>query len=231
MTGHKPISALVGQCLLLLVVFKLIRPQATCNECIAFISNKSNNARVFLEKDVSKAQRKLDYTMQVTSTIPYQVFTEHNLNFCHLYWTWLWPLGIHGTPRRLWLMGMSLGCISIQPTINQVCGGLKKCWSEVNDLETMKSYSSSAQTKNAYIACTVLEVWWKWLCSLLFLLLLLEICSCGRSADGFSRLISVMKKLYMTTSAMILKLVETRSPFARSFSWWSCTWQARQIAK
>ena len=53
-TGHKPISALTGQYLLLLVVFKLIWPQATYIKCIAFIANKSNDARVFLEKDVSK---------------------------------------------------------------------------------------------------------------------------------------------------------------------------------
>ncbi len=39
-----------------------------------------------------------------------------------------------------------------------------------------------------------------------------------------ARLILVMKKLYMTMSAMILESVETRSPFARSFSWWLCTW-------
>jgi hypothetical protein len=42
-------------------------------------------------------------------------------------------------------MGMSSGCISIQPTINQVCGGLEKRWSEVNDVETM-NFSSSAKT-------------------------------------------------------------------------------------
>jgi hypothetical protein len=70
-TGHKPISALTGQYLLLLVVFKLIWSQATCIKCIAFIANKSNDARVFLEKDVSKALRKLVYTMKVTSTIAY----------------------------------------------------------------------------------------------------------------------------------------------------------------
>jgi hypothetical protein len=105
MTGHKQISALMGQYLLLLVVFKLSRPQATYIECIAFIANKSNNARVFLEKDGNKAQRKLGYTMKVTSTIAYQAFTECNLNHHCLYWTWPWPLGIHGTPRRLLIDG------------------------------------------------------------------------------------------------------------------------------
>jgi hypothetical protein len=99
MTRNKPILALTGQYLLLLVVFKLIWPQATYIKCIAFIANKFINARVFLEKDVSKALRKLGYTMKVMSTIAYQAFTERNLNHRHLYWTWPWPLGIHGTPR------------------------------------------------------------------------------------------------------------------------------------
>ncbi len=46
-----------GQYLPLLVVFKLIWPQATYIECTAFIANKSNDARVFSKKDVSKALR------------------------------------------------------------------------------------------------------------------------------------------------------------------------------
>jgi hypothetical protein len=39
--------------------------------------------------------------MKVMSTIAYQAFTERNLNHYCLYWTWPWPHGIHGTPRRL----------------------------------------------------------------------------------------------------------------------------------
>jgi hypothetical protein len=117
-TGHKPISALTRQYLLLLVVFKLIWSQATFIECIAFIANKSNNARVFLEKDVSKALRKLGYTMKVTSTIAYQAFTERNLNCHRLYWTWPWPLGNHGTPRRLLIDGDEFG-LHINPANNQ----------------------------------------------------------------------------------------------------------------
>jgi hypothetical protein len=109
MTGNKPISALTGQYLLLIVVFKLIWPQATYIECITFIANKSNDARVFLERDVSKALRKLGYTMKVISTNAYQAFTERNLNSRYLYWTWPLPLGIHGTPRRLLIDGDELG--------------------------------------------------------------------------------------------------------------------------
>jgi hypothetical protein len=103
MTGNKSISALMGQYLLLVVVFQLIWPQATYIECITFIANKSNDARVSLEKDVSKALKKLGYTMKVTSTVAYQAFTERNLNCPHLYWTRPWLLGIHGTPRRFFI--------------------------------------------------------------------------------------------------------------------------------
>jgi hypothetical protein len=39
--------------------------------------------------------------MKAMSTIVYQAFTEKNFNCHHLYWIWPWPLGTHGTPRRL----------------------------------------------------------------------------------------------------------------------------------
>lgn len=67
MTGNKPVSALSGQYLLLLVLIKLIWPQANYFECIAFIANQSDDAKVFSEGDVSLALRKLGYTMKVTS--------------------------------------------------------------------------------------------------------------------------------------------------------------------
>ena len=51
MTGNKPVLALSGQDLLLLVLIKLIWPQANYYECIAFIANQSDDAKVFLEGD------------------------------------------------------------------------------------------------------------------------------------------------------------------------------------
>ncbi len=58
---------------------------------------------------MSKALRKLGYTMKVMPTITYQVFTEHSLNCHFLDWTWPWPLGIHGTARRLLIDGDEFG--------------------------------------------------------------------------------------------------------------------------
>jgi len=81
-------------------MFKLIWPQANYCECIAFIANHSDDARIFSEQDVGRALRKLGYTQKVTSTVAYQAFTQRNLDRRHLYWTRPWPVGIHGTPRR-----------------------------------------------------------------------------------------------------------------------------------
>ena len=44
MTGNKPTVTLPGQHLLLLVIFKLIWPQWTIFEAIAFIANESDDA-------------------------------------------------------------------------------------------------------------------------------------------------------------------------------------------
>ena len=79
MTGNKPLSELSGKYLLLLVLFKLIWPQANYFECIAFIANSTNDAKIFTEGDIGKALRRLGYTMKVTSTVAYQALMERNL--------------------------------------------------------------------------------------------------------------------------------------------------------
>ena len=77
--GNKPVSALSGEYLLLLVPCKLIWPWANHYECIAFIANESNNVRIFTEKNVSLALRKVGYTRKVMLMVAYQVFTERSL--------------------------------------------------------------------------------------------------------------------------------------------------------
>jgi hypothetical protein len=99
-TGNKPSSAILEQYLLLLVMFKLIWSQANYGECIAFIANKSDDARIFSEQDVGIALRKLGYMIQVMSTVAYQAFTQRNLERRQLYWTRPWPVGIHGIPQH-----------------------------------------------------------------------------------------------------------------------------------
>jgi transposase len=100
MTGNKPSSDLSGEYLLLLVIFKFIWPQSNYCECIAFIANESDDARIFLEFEIGLALRKLGYTQKVTSTVAYQAFTQVNLDRRRLFWTRPWPVGIHGIPRR-----------------------------------------------------------------------------------------------------------------------------------
>jgi transposase len=79
----------------------LIWPQANYFECIAFIANQTDDAKIFTEGAIGKALRRLGYTMKVTSTVAYQAFTERNLTRRRLYWTMPWPIGIHEIPRRL----------------------------------------------------------------------------------------------------------------------------------
>jgi hypothetical protein len=101
MTGNKASSELLGQYLLLLVMFKLIWPQSNYFECIVFIANETADAKIFSKKEVSRALQKFGYTTKVTSTIAYQAFTEHNKHRRQLYWNEPWPLAIYGIPRRL----------------------------------------------------------------------------------------------------------------------------------
>jgi hypothetical protein len=53
-----------------------------------FIANKSKDAWIFGEKDVSRALWKLGYMVKVTFTVlAYQAFMEQNLNCCCFFWT------------------------------------------------------------------------------------------------------------------------------------------------
>ena len=97
-TGNKSNSELSGHYLFLLVLFKW--PQANYYECIAFIANETPNAKIFNQKAVSRALRRLGYTRKVTSTVAYQALTDQNLRRREMFFTRQWPYGIMGTPRR-----------------------------------------------------------------------------------------------------------------------------------
>ena len=99
-TGNKSNSELSGHYLFLLVLFKMIWPQANYYECIAFIANETPNAKIFNQKAVSRALRRLGYTRKVTSTVAYQALTDRNLRRREMFFTRQWPYGIMGTPRR-----------------------------------------------------------------------------------------------------------------------------------
>ena len=59
MTGNKPRSELSGEYLFLLVLFKMIWLHSSYYECIAFIANESDDARIFSLMAVSRALIKL----------------------------------------------------------------------------------------------------------------------------------------------------------------------------
>ena len=79
MTRNKPRSKLSGKYPFLLILFKMIWPHSSYYECIAFIANNSEDARIFSLMDVSRALRKLGYTTKFTLTVAYQTFTARNL--------------------------------------------------------------------------------------------------------------------------------------------------------
>ena len=100
MTGNKSRSELSGNYLFLLVLFKMTWPHSSYYECIAFIANETNDAKIFNEMAISRALRKLGYTTKITSTVAYQAFTTRNLIRRQQFWNEPWPVGIHGTPRQ-----------------------------------------------------------------------------------------------------------------------------------
>jgi hypothetical protein len=100
MTGNKSRSKLSDHYLFLLVLFKMIWPHLSYYKCIAFIANKTDNAKIFNEIAISRALRKLGYMAKITTTVAYQAFTTRNLIRCRQFWNEPWPVGIHGTPRQ-----------------------------------------------------------------------------------------------------------------------------------
>ena len=99
MTGNRPQRGLSGDYLLLLILYKLIWPHSSYYECIAFIANESDNARIFTTVAVSNALNALGYTMKVTSTVAFQAFTQTNMLRRNLFWTREYPIGIRGIRR------------------------------------------------------------------------------------------------------------------------------------
>ena len=97
-TGNKSRSKLSGNYLFLLVLFTMIWPHSSYYECIAFIANETNDAKIFNKMAISRALRKLGYTTKITSTVAYQAFTMRNLIRQQQFWNKPWPVGIHGTP-------------------------------------------------------------------------------------------------------------------------------------
>ena len=78
----------------------MIWPQANYYQCIKFIANETPSVKIFTERAVGRTLLRLGYTNKITSTVPYQAFTDHNLHRCHMFWNNPWPLGFMGMPRR-----------------------------------------------------------------------------------------------------------------------------------
>ncbi len=100
MTGNKSRSESSGHYLFLLVLFTMILPHLSYDECIAFIANKMDNAKIFNEIAVNRALRKLGYTTKINSMVTCQAFTTRNLICCQQFWNEPWPVGVYETLRQ-----------------------------------------------------------------------------------------------------------------------------------
>jgi len=80
--------------------FKLIWPQATREECSAFIAIYSSDGRVLTNTEVTKGNKHLDLTLKKGSTTAYQAFTPKNtyLHFC--FWNFDFPGEINDVPME-----------------------------------------------------------------------------------------------------------------------------------
>ena len=92
MTGNKPQRDLSGEHLRLFVYYKMIWPQASYFECIAFIANELSDSRIFNKMSISRALCSLGYTRKVTSTVAHQALTERNLFRRRIFWDEPWHL-------------------------------------------------------------------------------------------------------------------------------------------
>ena len=99
MTGNKPGFSLVGEYLMLLIICKLIWPQATYIECSAFVCNEASTAHIFPEWAVGNALRGLGYTMKVSSTVAHQAFLPRNVIRRNRFWSQPYPVGVRGLRR------------------------------------------------------------------------------------------------------------------------------------
>ncbi len=89
-----------SQHLLLLTIFLLAHPDATLEECKAFLYCNTNGNMEFSRWTIARALKSINYTRKKASTVATQAFTEVNLQRRYNYWNQPFPYGIVGTPRR-----------------------------------------------------------------------------------------------------------------------------------
>ena len=99
-TGNKPSTAMTGEHLLLLAIFKRFYPQASRPECAVFICIHSSDGRVLTNAEMSMGLKKLGMSRKNGSTTAYRAFTPENLFLHRCFWQCEFPGGIGGVPRR-----------------------------------------------------------------------------------------------------------------------------------
>jgi hypothetical protein len=93
-TGNKRKTVITGEHLFLLASFQLIWPQATREECAAFVALYSADGRVLTNTEITKAYKRLDLTVKKGSKTAYQAFTPKNTYLHYCFWNFNFPGGI-----------------------------------------------------------------------------------------------------------------------------------------
>jgi hypothetical protein len=98
MTGNSDRNTLTGFDQLLLCYFKWLYPEASADECSAYIYN--NGGSITSRDNIATRLKEMKYTRKRGSTEAHQAFLPRNLLRQYQFWNLPPPLGIHGVPRH-----------------------------------------------------------------------------------------------------------------------------------
>ena len=99
-TGGKREQQMSGHHLYLLVLFKKIFPQASASQCAVFVACHSADNRVFTNREISAALKRLHFTRKKGSTTAYEAFSPTNLKRHFQFWNYSFLAGVVGVRRR-----------------------------------------------------------------------------------------------------------------------------------
>jgi hypothetical protein len=100
MTGNKAHRKIAGDNQFLLIMYRLIYPEASLDEVRRFIYENSSNPIIFSRSDISLHETFLDVTTKVASTTAMQALLPHNVRRRNRFWNLPPPHGIRGVPRN-----------------------------------------------------------------------------------------------------------------------------------
>ena len=122
-TGNVPNCSLVGK--LILVLYKLVWPQAMYFECIVAISRYSRDTKIFSKWTICNNLRGLWCTHKVSPTAAYQAFTPRSILYHNLFWNRPCLVGIRGE-RHCRLVDADEFGVHLNDTNKKMCFSTKR---------------------------------------------------------------------------------------------------------